>query len=165
MAIYDFSKVDKSELKTSPLPQSHYAEEEPSAGSELTEEFHRQAAQQRKGHFFSSFAARLFFFLLLMGDFLWAVYALFLFFVSLFGLACSLGKARYFHALKNHAWISFRRSLVCGVSLFLALFSPAFGIMIACTYFLMYDQSGIEEVIPSSLQEQFKELYTEMTSN
>ena len=72
-------------------------------------------------------------------------------------MTLSFGKARYFHTLRDSAWVSLRRSLVCGVSLLIALFSPAFGIMIACTYFLMYDKSGIEEVVPSSLQSQFKE--------
>ena len=82
-----------------------------------------------------------------------------LFSLSLIGIVFSFGKARYFYALNSHAWVSLRRSLVCGVSLFIALFSPAFGIMIACTYFLMYDKSGIEEVVPSSLQSQFKEFF------
>jgi hypothetical protein len=31
--------------------------------------------------------------------------------------------------------------------------------MIACTYFVMYDKEGIEEVVPASLQEQFKEFF------
>jgi len=29
--------------------------------------------------------------------------------------------------------------------------------MIACTYFMMYDKKGIQEVVPRSLQEQFQE--------
>jgi hypothetical protein len=69
------------------------------------------------------------------------------------------GRVGYFNSLGGKAWVSLRRSLVCGVSLFIALFNPAFGIMIACTYFLMYDKSGIEEVVPSSLQSQFKEFF------
>ncbi|MBI3236532.1 MAG: hypothetical protein HYZ48_02320 [Chlamydiales bacterium] len=56
-------------------------------------------------------------------------------------------------------WLTVKRSLVCGLSLFITLFSPAFGIMIACTYFLMYDKTGIEEVVPASLQSQFKEFF------
>ncbi len=155
MAIYDFSKVEKTELKTSPLPQSRYSEEDGSAESEMAEELQEQTHQ--RGRFFSSLAARLFFLLLLAADLLWVAYALLLLFISTFGKIVSLGKVAYFGSLQNHAWVSVRRALVCGVSLFLALFSPAFGIMIACTYFLMYDKSGIEEVVPSSLQSQFKE--------
>ena len=157
MAIYDFSKLEKNELKSSPLPQNHYSEEEISAESQTAEELQPQASS--RGRFFSSLAARLFFLLLLIADLLWTCYAFTLLSISLIGLALSCGKARYFYGLKEHAWVSLRRSLVCGVSLFLALFSPAFGIMIACTYFLMYDKSGIEEVVPSSLQSQFKDFF------
>ena len=153
MAIYDFSKVEKDELKTSPLPQKQYSEEEIFADPAMKEE--PQASP--RGRFFSSLAARLFFFLLFVGDLLWTCYALVLLSLSLVGMTLSFGKARYFHTLRDSAWVSLRRSLVCGVSLLIALFSPAFGIMIACTYFLMYDKSGIEEVVPSSLQSQFKE--------
>jgi hypothetical protein len=156
MAIYDFSKVEKNELKTSPIPQNRYSEDA-SAESEVTEELQTQA--NARSRFFSSLAARLFFFLLLVGDLLWICYALSLLTVSLLGMLLSWGKLRQFNAIKDNAWVSLRRSLVCGVSLFISLFSPAFGIMIACTYFLMYDKSGIEEVVPSSLQSQFKEFF------
>ena len=54
-------------------------------------------------------------------------------------------------------WIALRRAAVCGVALTVTLFSPALGIMIACTYFLMYDKTGIQEVVPTSLQQQFEE--------
>jgi hypothetical protein len=153
MAIYDFSKAEKEELTASPLPQDQYSKEEIFADPAAKEE----AQTGSRGRFFSSLAARLFFFLLLIGDLLWTCYSLLLLSISLTGMILSFGKARYFHSLRDSAWVSLRRSLVCGVSLLIALFSPAFGIMIACTYFLMYDKSGIEEVVPSSLQSQFKE--------
>lgn len=155
MAIYDFSKTEKSELRTSPLPQKQY--EEVSAEPEMAEESPEQTSG--RGRFFSSFAARLFFLLLLAADLVWTCYALALLVISLITGALSLGKARYFKTLRDGAWVSLRRSLVCAVSLFIALFNPAFGIMIACTYFLMYDKSGIEEVVPSSLQSQFKDFF------
>ena len=84
-------------------------------------------------------------------------YALVLLSYSLIGLLCTGGKVPHFKTFSDKYWISLRRSLVCGVSLLITLFSPAFGIMVACTYFLMYDKSGIEEVVPVSLQSQFKE--------
>jgi hypothetical protein len=56
-------------------------------------------------------------------------------------------------------WTSIKRSFVCALALLVALFSPAFGIMIACTYFLMYDKAGMEEVVPSSIQSQFKDMF------
>jgi hypothetical protein len=155
MAIYDLPKAEKSELKTSPVPKVQYTEEESSAASEMSEAI--QSAAIKKGQLFSAIAARVFFFLLFVADILWAVYALLILTYSLIGLLCSGGKVPHFKTFSEKYWIALRRSLVCGVSLLIALFSPAFGIMVACTYFLMYDKSGIEEVVPESLQSQFKE--------
>lgn len=112
---------------------------------------------QQKSSFFSSLSARLFFLLLLIGDVLWLCYALALLCFSLIGLLITLSRVALFSELRANAILTIKRALVCGLSLFVALFSPAFGIMIACTYFLMYDTRGIEEVVPSSLQTQFKE--------
>ncbi|MGC1878558.1 MAG: hypothetical protein WA347_05950 [Rhabdochlamydiaceae bacterium] len=145
MAIYDFSKTEKDELK-------FIEEEGASARSETI-----GIKTKKPARFFSAFAARLFFLLLLIGDLIWIGYALIRFSLSLIGRMLTAGKVDYFKSLGEKAWVSLRRSLVCAVSLFIALFNPAFGIMIACTYFLMYDKSGIEEVVPSSLQSQFKE--------
>lgn len=109
--------------------------------------------------FFSSLCARFFFLLLMAFDILWLSYVLFkltiyvLLHVSFFGTSETI-RGRL---VKN--WISLKRALICALSLFLALFSPAFGIMVGCTYFLMYDKQGIEEVVPSSLREQFKDLF------
>jgi len=116
-------------------------------------------AEPAKSSFFSSFAARLFFFLLLLGDLLWLSYGLILFLFSTIGVLVSRGKSSFCVELKNNAFLTLKRALVCALSLFVALFSPAFGILIACTYFLMYDPKGIEEVVPSSLQAQFKEFF------
>jgi hypothetical protein len=54
-------------------------------------------------------------------------------------------------------WLSFKRSLVCAIALFVAIFAPALGIMFSCMYFLMYDKSGVDEVVPASLRDQFKD--------
>ena len=140
MAIYDFTKAEKTPTR------SAEEREEPKA-SQLN----------RKDQIFSTIAARLFFLLLFLADLLWVSYALIRLMVGLIGSLVTGSKVPFFKKLQEKAWISTRRSLVCGVSLLVALFSPAFGIMIACTYFLMYDKSGIEEVVPSSLQSQFKE--------
>lgn len=53
---------------------------------------------------------------------------------------------------------SIRRSLVCGLCLLISFLSPALGIMVGCAYFLMYDKSGVEEIVPSVLKKQFGEL-------
>ena len=92
-----------------------------------------------------------------MGDLLWLCYAVVLFILSSIGALLTFLKIKAFKELRANAILTLKRSLVCGISLLVALFSPAFGIMIACTYFLMYDRGGIEEVVPTSLQNQFKE--------
>ncbi|HEY2811520.1 MAG TPA: hypothetical protein VGJ00_09065 [Rhabdochlamydiaceae bacterium] len=122
-----------------------------------SEEVQEEPGENKKSSFFSSLAARLFFFLLLLADLLWLCYGLVLFLLSCIGCLITLSKVKACAELRANALITLRRALVCGVSLIIALFSPAFGIMIACTYFLMYDRGGIEEVVPSSLQTQFKE--------
>jgi hypothetical protein len=137
MAIYDLS---------SPDPQAY--EEEPSSPP---------VEGKSKGRLFSAFGARLFFLILLVVDLLWLGLALSCLCISSLCILCTGGKIPSFKAFQCKKWIALRRSLVCAVSLLVALFSPSFGIMVACTYFLMYDKTGIEEVVPSSLQAQFKE--------
>ncbi len=108
---------------------------------------------------FSVIAARLFFFLLFVADIVWAFYAISLLVISSVLCLLSFNNVPFFRKIIAASWLSVRRSIVCGLSLFITLFSPAFGIMIACTYFLMYDKAGVEEVVPASLQEQFKEFF------
>jgi len=106
---------------------------------------------------FSSIAARLFFFMLLLTDIVWGIFSVALFMLSLIG---NLMTGFRFYKLKKYFLrrsLNIKRSFVCGVSLFVALFSPALGTMFACTYFLMYDKRGIEEIVPSVLQDQFRE--------
>ncbi len=115
--------------------------------------------------FFSSLCARLFFLALILFDGLWFSYLLFK--MSIYSLL-QLGFMGSSKALQDKLaknWISLKRSLICALALFVALFSPAFGIMIGCTYFLMYDKKGIEEVVPASLRSQFKELFSSCTQN
>jgi len=115
---------------------------------------------ETKSRFFSSVAARLFFFMLLIADLAWSVYA-----IALFGVSCilnlltgfRLSALRRFH---RRRYLNVKRSLICAISLVVSLFSPALGTMFACTYFLMYDKKGVEEVVPSVLQDQFREFFT-----
>jgi hypothetical protein len=114
-----------------------------------------------RDRFFSSMTARVLFFLLLIGDIAWAVwtFAKMALFIPLFFL--TFGKSKRVKAGMQKGWISMKRAGVCGISLVIALFSPALGIMVACTYFLMYDKSGIQEVVPRSLQDQFQDFLKE----
>lgn len=156
MAIYDFPDAEKGELKASAVPKRRHPEEEKSfAASEI--DVSAAPKNNMRGQIFSAIAARLFFLLLVAADLIWICYSFAIFIFSAIGYGATRGRASYFKNLIEKAWVTLRRSIVCGVSLMVALFSPAFGIMIACTYFLMYDKTGIEEVIPSSLQSQFKE--------
>ena len=141
MAIYDFSTKANDELEFQAC----------SVESSVS-------LQKRKGSVFSALASRVFFLLLLSADLVWMVYTIASSVVFLTVILCCGGKADRIREKQSKKWISLRRSLVCAVALVVALFSPSFGVMVACTYFLMYDKAGIEEVVPSSLQSEFKEL-------
>ena len=115
--------------------------------------------QRKKGGWLSSLVARLFFIALLILDISWGLYAFVMLVLSSIGAMLSFGRLAFFTRMQSKSLLSMKRSLVCALALITAVFSPAFGIMIACTYFLMYDKSGIEEIVPESLQEQFKEFF------
>ena len=139
MAIVDIQKENEAEDMAMPAPE----EKQPSSWEA----------------FFSATCARLFFLLLIIFDALWFCYTVFkmgIYSVLQLGF---LGSSNALQARIAKSWISLKRSLICALSLLVALFSPAFGIMIGCTYFLMYDKKGIEEVVPASLRTQFKDLF------
>ena len=115
--------------------------------------------EKKKDSLFSSVVTRFFFFLLLIADLVWGAYALVLLTISIAGGLLTAFHSPFFRSLFTKGFLMLKRCLVCALSLFVGFFSPAFGIMVACTYFLMYDKSGIEEVIPTSLQDQFKDLF------
>jgi len=113
----------------------------------------------KKDRFFSSLAARLFFLLLLVVDVLWGIYSVARFMLTLALFTLTFGKANPIRQILARAWLSCKRAIVCAIALMVAIFSPALGIMFSCMYFLMYDKAGIEEIVPSSLQDQFKEFF------
>jgi hypothetical protein len=127
---------------------------------EMTTRSEIKLSHLRRDRFFSGLTARLLFLLLLIADLAWGLYALFFFFMLNVAALVTFWKVQAFKDVAACYWLSLKRASVCGISLFLALFSPGFGIMIACTYFLMYDKEGLEEVVPSSLQTQFKEFFS-----
>lgn len=147
MPIYDISGLPK------------HSREERSSFSSETIDSRSNTASKEKSSFISSFLSRLFFTALLGLDIAWGAYAVFLFLYGTIGSILSFGRVASFTRIRNKAYLSFKRSLACGLALVAAIFSPAFGIMIACTYFLMYDKNGIEEVIPASLQDQFRDFF------
>ncbi len=107
----------------------------------------------------SLISTRLIFFFLWIVNLFWLVLALLA--VGLFSLlqvmTCFQSKAvqGYF----NRSLKQLKRSGVCLIALLIALFNPALGIMFSCLYFMMYDKMGIDEIIPPSLKEQFKEFF------
>lgn len=124
---------------------------------EPTMEPEQEILSSGKDRFFSSLTARVLFFLLFVGDIFWGIYALVLLLTAGSLNLVTAGKVGVLDRLYQKNWIALKRSGICGVALFISLFSPALGIMIACTYFMMYDKKGIQEVVPRSLQEQFQE--------
>ena len=115
---------------------------------------------EEKTRWFSAVASRFFLALLLVANVVWTAYVVLFLLLYLSLMALTFGQIAFFKTKSAKAFLGLKRSLVCALSLFVALFSPAFGIMVACTYFLMYDKAGIDEVVPSSLQEQFKEFFS-----
>lgn len=110
------------------------------------DEYAQAAEDQAKKSFFSVVAARCFFFLLLVANIAWGIYTIAALGISLFGLK----------RLRVKSWLNVKRFLVCTNALLVALISPALGIMFACSYFLMYDKAGIDEIVPALLRDQFK---------
>jgi len=112
-----------------------------------------------KERFFSALAARFFFMLLLIADLLWGAYSIVLFAITSILYCGSIWQIKFLRQSLQKTWLNIKRSIVCGISLSVAIFSPALGIMFSCMYFLMYDRSGVEEIVPVSLQDQFREFF------
>ncbi len=112
-----------------------------------------------KDHLFSTIAARLFFFFLMILDILWGVFS-FVRLLLLTALSMLAGfRSQILRKIISKAYLDLKRSLVCAIALFVAVFCPALGVMFACSYFLMYDKEGIDEIVPSVLRSQFKEFF------
>jgi hypothetical protein len=146
MAIYKMS--DFAQKAQAPKKELNPVQEPPKESCSL------------KDRFFSSAGARLFFLFLLFVDLVWGAFSL-----GMIGLYLILNlatgfKSTLFKSKLGRCFLSLKRALVCLIALVVAVFSPALGIMFACSYFLMYDKKGIQEVVPASLQDQFKEFYT-----
>lgn len=135
--------------------------------SDVAEKQHKESKEKRvreeipdlptsqKEKFFSALTARLFFLVLLLFDILWVTYAMISAALSGLGRLATGSEVSFWVKWNARAYITLKRASVCGISLLISLVSPSFGIMVACTYFFTYDQEGIDEVIPASLQAQF----------
>lgn len=153
MAIYEIFNGDKGEA----------AEDDSLMQGELFEHLEGFEGDQNdsfKDRILSTLFARTFFFLLLLADVLWGAYVVLFFLFSSLLLLATGGRSLFFKRVQARYFLSLKRFFVCGISLFVALFSPALGVMFACTYFLMYDKKGIDEIVPGILQAQFKEFFS-----
>jgi len=153
MAIYEIFEGDKGEA----------ADDDSLLQGELFENlegFEESQAQSMKDRIMSTLFARIFFFLLLLADLIWGAYVVTFFVFSSLMMLVTAGKNPFFKRVQERYFLSLKRFFVCGISLFVALFSPALGVMFACTYFLMYDKKGIDEIVPGILQAQFKEFFS-----
>ncbi len=149
--IFDYAEIAQSGRSMQPDLFSQTYEEY------LVSEGKGAVCEKEKGRFFSALAARVFFFLLLLADLGWSLYTIsmvimksILYFLTFLRLESMKESIKF-------SWLSFKRSLVCAIALFVAMFAPALGIMFSCMYFLMYDKDGVNEVVPESLREQFKD--------
>ena len=159
MAIYDIFEHIEKHIETDDPKASHVNLNHRFSEFTLNGEG-AKTPPDSKSPIFSSIAARLFFFMLLFVDIAWGIFSVFLLLISLVSNLLTGFKIYPFKKFLKKRFLNVKRATVCGISLLVSLFSPALGTMFACTYFLMYDKKGIEEVVPSVLQDQFKEFFT-----
>jgi predicted PurR-regulated permease PerM len=143
MAIYNISDLYEKEVAQKILSSSASEEKAP----------------EKKDRLLSSIAARVFFGLLLIVDVLWGIFSIIRFFLYFILSMLFCFKNRFIQKQLAKAWLACKRAVVCAISLVVAIFSPALGILFSCMYFLMYDQAGVDEIVPASLKDQFKEFF------
>lgn len=145
MAIYNiFDHVEKDQITQT--------------SSSIDREEIPKEERYRLDRFFSAVTARLFFIFLFFADILWGIYA-----IAVFSFFFLLNTITLFRSKKlilklKSSFLSIKRFIICAFSLIIAIFSPSLGILFSCMYFMLYDRKGIEEVVPSSLREQFEDL-------
>jgi len=159
MAIYNIFDYYEKEIQENPSHTAKPSIDPRAFATNHIDENYIQGGASSKDHFFSALAARFFFLLLLIADLLWGIYAIASFVVKLSLHLLFFGRVNFLKRAVARSWLSIKRALVCAISLLVAIFSPALGIMFSCMYFLMYDKTGVDEVVPSSLRDQFKELF------
>lgn len=159
MAIYNiFDYYEKETPETVYSHQGPKIDPEAFLSHQIDENFIPKLNSSRD-KIFSALAARFFFFLLLIADLAWGAYSALLFLIKVVLCIVSLGASSIIKKSCGKSWLNVKRSIVCAIALFIAIFSPALGIMFSCMYFLMYDKSGVEEVVPASLRDQFREIF------
>lgn len=136
-----------------------YEEEKNQSFTETFEKADAGVKKEGNKALFSTLITRFCFLLLLIANGAWLIYNSGMLILSATALVLTGGKSRFAKRLVVRFALHFKRSAVCALALLVGLFSPPFGIMIACTYFLMYDKAGMEEVVPATLQAQMKDIF------
>lgn len=160
MAIYNIFDGKKTVIHTKVESAQKRILQKEFCSKEAPDVLIQENFSSEQGNFFSSLAARLFFLLLFCADIFWILYSMLSLGIFVILHLCTFCKVSWFQERVSTALRSCKRSFVCATCLLISLFSPSFGIMIACTYFMMFDPQGIEEVVPTSLQSQFKDFFT-----
>ena len=158
MAIYNIFDYNEKEMEEKLLGDGAGLKIDPTAfhTNHIEGDFPKESG---KSNIFSALAARFFFFLLLIADIIWGAYSLVAVLVKAALHICSLCQINPLKKSLQRSFLSLKRSIVSAIALMIAIFSPALGIMFSCMYFLMYDKTGVDEVVPSSLRDQFRLLF------
>jgi Fe2+ transport system protein B len=117
-----------------------------------------QDPSSKKDVFLSAFFARMFFLCLLVADIFWGMFSIALFTVKLAANIITAFRSKTLRKSLKKSFLAVKRSIVCMIALSIAIISPALGIMFSCMYFLMFDKTGVDEIVPSSLKGHFKEI-------
>lgn len=136
-----------------------YEEEKKQSYTETFDKVDVDGDKSGRRALFSTLVTRFCFLLLLVADAAWLIYNIAMLTLSAIAYLVTGGKNEIVKRLLRRVRLHFCRSAVCALALLVGLFSPPFGIMIACTYFLMYDKAGMEEVVPATLQAQMKDIF------
>jgi predicted PurR-regulated permease PerM len=107
--------------------------------------------------FSSSLMTRLFSLFLLSICLIWTLFAVTAFCISFMLNTVSAFLVPILKRGIKRRFSNVRRSVLCTFCLMIALVSPSFGMMVGCSYFLMHDKEGIDQVIPRSLRGYFKQ--------
>ncbi len=158
MAIYNIFDYNEKEMEETPITEAPGLKIDPSVfkTNQIDGNYSKESG---KSGIFSALAARFFFFLLLLADILWLAYSAFASLIKVILHLSTFGQIAPLKKSLDRSFLSLKRSVVSAIALMIAIFSPAMGIMFSCMYFLMYDKTGVDEVVPSSLRDQFRLLF------
>ena len=116
-----------------------------------------EPSSPKKEKLLSAFLARALFFLLLIADIAWGTFALFKYTIGCMLRLLTLNRRG--RSFCQRQTLTLKRAAICLLALFTSLFSPSIGILFGCTYFMVFDKEGIDEVVPQSLRSQFEEFF------